>query len=295
MTDPLLLVIGAVLGLVLGLLGGGGGILAVPLLVAIGQPLQQASTMSLVVVATGAAAALVPHHRAGRVDWRVGLTFGALGSAGAIVGAVLSSRLAAPVLLGGFAALLVAGAIVMLNSGVRARAEHQRSVVGAGATPGSTTVSAGTPPVEDHVLADSPELTPRSFVRATGARASTTPITLRVVALATGVGLVTGLLGVGAGFVVVPALVAAMSLPVKRASATALVVIVINSLVALAVRHSALPDLGTTLAVALVTAVFGVLGAIASSRIAGWVLSTVFGALLALAAVYVLVHAATTG
>ena len=45
------------------------------------EPVLVASTMSLVVVATGAAAALVPHARAGRVDWRVGLTFGGLGAA----------------------------------------------------------------------------------------------------------------------------------------------------------------------------------------------------------------------
>ena len=79
MTEPILLVVGAVLGLVIGMLGGGGGILAVPILVAIGQPVLEASTMSLVVVGTGAAAALVPHHRARRVDWPVGLPSGRWG------------------------------------------------------------------------------------------------------------------------------------------------------------------------------------------------------------------------
>ncbi|HEY5457206.1 MAG TPA: hypothetical protein VIJ96_17230 [Acidothermaceae bacterium] len=60
MSDPLVLIaVGAALGLVLGMLGGGGGISAVPALVALGEPVLVASTMSLVIVGTGAAAALV--------------------------------------------------------------------------------------------------------------------------------------------------------------------------------------------------------------------------------------------
>ena len=59
MSDPLVLIaVGAALGLVLGMLGGG-GISAVPALVALGEPVLVASTMSLVIVGTGAAAALV--------------------------------------------------------------------------------------------------------------------------------------------------------------------------------------------------------------------------------------------
>ncbi len=107
--------------------------------------------------------------------------------------------------------------------------------------------------------------------------------------------MVTGLFGVGAGFVVVPALVAAMRLPVKRATATALVVIVMNSAVALAVRHGSLTDLRATVELALVTAFFAVVGALVSRRIPGWILSTTFGALLALVAVYTLVKAVVGG
>ena len=105
-----LLLVGAVLGTVIGMLGGGGGVLAVPMLVAIGEPVLSASTMSLVVVGTGAAAALVPHQRAHRVDWRIGLLFGALGSVGAVVGARLSSALPADLLLLGFGILVLLGA-----------------------------------------------------------------------------------------------------------------------------------------------------------------------------------------
>jgi uncharacterized membrane protein YfcA len=291
-TDLLLPFVGAALGLVLGLLGGGGGVLAVPMLVAIGLPFLQASTISLVVVGTGAAAALVPHHRARRVDWPVGLTFGALGAVGSILGAWLAARMPTPILLGGLAALLIAGSSAMLSSGLRARAAARSAY--AGTSPGAgTEVEAA--PVEDpeHLLYDGPELAERAIAIATREQEapSSTRITPRVVGLASAVGVVTGLFGVGAGFVVVPALVAAMKLPVKRATATALVVIVMNSLVALAVRHSQLTDLRTTAELALITGFFAVVGALLSRRIPGWVLSTTFGALLALVAVYTFVRA----
>jgi uncharacterized membrane protein YfcA len=316
-TDLLLPLVGAALGLVLGLLGGGGGVLAVPLLVAVGLPFLQASTMSLVVVGTGAAAALVPHHRARRVDWPVGLTFGALGAVGSIAGAWLATLLPTAVLLGGLAALLVAGASAMLSSGLRGRAAARATAPIEGSTDPAADLPApddaaatgdpaasGTPtgaltPATDpeHLLLDSPELGERSIALATRrvSAPGRTRITPRVLGLASAVGLVTGLFGVGAGFVVVPALVAAMRLPVKRATATALVVIVMNSLVALVVRSGSLTDVRTTVGLALVTAVFAVVGALLSRRIPGWILSTTFGVLLAAVSVYTLVEAVTTG
>ena len=113
----------------------------------------------------------------------------------------------------------------------------------------------------------------------------------RVILLASAVGVVTGFLGVGAGFVVVPALVAAMKVPVRRAAATALVVIVINSLAALVARHDAMGPWDLTLALAAVTAVFGALGAALSHRVPAWVLSGSFGALMLAVAGYTVVTA----
>lgn len=268
-----LLVVGAVLGTVIGMLGGGGGVLAVPMLVAAGEPVLSASTMSLVVVGTGAAAALVPHQRAGRVDWRIGLVFGALGSVGAVVGARLSSVVPANLLLLGFAVLVLLGAVTMLRTGRRSR--RQQSAPSDGA-------------VQEVVALDADRPSPDVGTGSTRVRADA-----RVVVLASGVGLVTGLFGVGAGFVVVPALVAALRVPVKRATATALVVIVLNSAVALVARHDHLRDLGSALQLAAITAVFAVIGALVSRRVPAWVLSTAFGALLVLVAVYTLVRALT--
>ena len=275
MSDPFVLVaVGAALGLVLGMLVGGGGILAVPALVALGEPVLVASTMSLVIVGTGAAAAMVPHHRAGRVDWNVGLTFGALGSVGAVIGARAAQAASAAVLFGGLTVMLLVGAYAMLRAARSARhatftPDPALVVMGGGATAPSLTLgrAAQAEPVQGR----------------TSRR--------RILTLATGVGLVTGFFGVGAGFVVVPALVSAMRVPIKRATATALVVIVINSAVALVVRHGSLGPPAQTVALAAATAVFAVVGALVSHRIPGWLLSAAFGALMAAVAVFTVTRA----
>ncbi|MBI1375872.1 MAG: TSUP family transporter [Frankiales bacterium] len=274
-----LVVIAAVLGLVVGLLGGGGGILAVPLLVAVGQPFLVASSQSLVIVAAAATAALVPHHRARRVDWRVGLVFGALGSIGAVVGARLAQYVDPTFLLAGLVLLLVVGAVMMLRGAAR-----ERSRVLAHAAVGA-----------DHL-----EMAGGASVPAIPHLDGTAPVgqgglagRVRLVALASSVGLVTGLLGVGAGFVVVPALVSAMRLPIKKATATALVVIVVNSVVAAAVRHDSQGSLGVTVALAAASAAAAVVGALLSRRVPGYALSTAFGGLMVLVAVYTVFHAAT--
>lgn len=276
-SDPLVLVaVGAALGLVLGMLGGGGGILAVPLLVALGEPVLVASTMSLVIVGTGAAAALVPHHRAARVDWHVGITFGLLGSAGAVVGAWAAQVASPAVLLAGLAVMLLVGAFAMLRA---ARSAHRQATA-----PQSQVVVMAGGAVAPPLPLERVDLTPSD-----GGRTSRG----RVLTLASGVGVVTGFFGVGAGFVVVPALVSAMRVPIKRATATALVVIVINSVVALVVRHEHLGPPGQTLALAIVTATFAVIGAVVSHRVPGWLLSASFGTLMLGVAAFTVTRAVT--
>jgi uncharacterized protein len=72
------------IGIALGLLGGGGSILTVPILVyAAGIEAKEAIAMSLLVVGVTSAAGVVAHARSGRVRWRTGLIFGAAGMAGA--------------------------------------------------------------------------------------------------------------------------------------------------------------------------------------------------------------------
>ncbi len=235
--------VGAALGVVLGLLGGGGGVLAVPLFVyLLDQPLDRATTMSLLVVAVGAAAGLVQHARAGRVDWRVGLGFGLLGTVGAIVGSRVSLAVPERLLLGGFVVLLVVAGVSMLRGSERADA-------GAAAV--------GSP--------------------------ARWPV---VVAVASAVGLLTGLFGVGGGFVVVPALVLALRLPVHRASATGLVVIVVNCLVGLLARADASVDVRLTVILAASAAVAAVGGALLAPHVPAVGLRRAFGVLILAVAVY---------
>jgi uncharacterized membrane protein YfcA len=258
----LVLAVGALLGLVMGLLGGGGGVLAVPLLVALGVGVREASTASLVVVGFGALAGLIPHHFARRVDWRLGATFGLIGAGGALVGAKLGVLVNPWVLAVGFPILLVLAGISMLRS---ARTNY------------------GLTHDEQGSIDEPDETAP--------AQISSWPLTI---ILATGIGLVTGFFGVGGGFLVVPALVAAIKIPVRRATATGLVVIAINSAVALIVRHGTAPAWSLTFTMAAATAVFCIIGALLSRRIAGWVLSAGFGVLTIVVAIYSVVRLVVT-
>lgn len=242
---PLLLpvVAGLGLGAVMGLLGGGGGVLAVPILLALGLSLDAAATTSLVAVGVGAGAGLATHARSGRVDWVIGLMFGALGSAGAIAGSRLAFAVDDRVQLAGFVLLLVLASYGML----RRRSLPQ-------------------PEDDDALLPD--------------------PNWAVVVLLASGVGLVTGFFGVGGGFIAVPALVLALKMPMRRASATALVVILVNVTVAFLAHGTSHLDGGLTAAVAAGTAVGAVIGAVLQPRVPSAALQRTFGVLLLAVAAY---------
>lgn len=109
-------VLAIAVGLVLGLLGGGGSILTVPLLVYVaGMDAKQAITASLLVVGVTALAGLVAHARARAIQWRTGLVFGASGMLGAFVGGVLGAHLPSRPLLAGFAVMMLAAATAMLR------------------------------------------------------------------------------------------------------------------------------------------------------------------------------------
>ncbi|SBT41340.1 Rhodanese-related sulfurtransferase [Micromonospora narathiwatensis] len=104
------------IGASLGLLGGGGSILAVPLLVYVaGLPAKEAIATSLLVVGVTSAVALLPHARAGRVRWRTGLIFGVAGMTGAYAGGRLAGYVPSAYLLTGFALMMLATAVAMIR------------------------------------------------------------------------------------------------------------------------------------------------------------------------------------
>lgn len=179
------------IGVSLGLLGGGGSILTVPLLVyVLGVEPKTAIAMSLLVVGLTSASAVVVHARAGRVRWRTALVFGAGGMSGAFLGARIARWLPPGILLLLFSAIMVAAAVAML------RRKEVPSVPGA--------------PVQTPVRLPVP----------------------RVLAQGAAVGLLSGLVGAGGGFLIVPALVLA-GLPTQAAVGTSLAVISLQCLAGL--------------------------------------------------------------
>lgn len=207
--SPLVVPLGLLIGLALGALGGGGSILTVPALVyVLGQDPRTATTSSLLIVGVTSLMALAPHAKAGRVRFGQGLMFGALGTAGSFAGSALASHVAPQVLLTAFAGLMLLVATLMLRRSLRA-----------GAADGDEDPTAG------------PILTLNPL-------ACACPRLAKVVLTATLVGLLTGFFGVGGGFVLVPALVLALSFPMPVAVGTSLLVIAVNSATALTARIS---------------------------------------------------------
>ncbi|WDZ83708.1 sulfite exporter TauE/SafE family protein [Micromonospora cathayae] len=223
MTGGLALTAGLALliGVSLGLLGGGGSILAVPLLVYVADlPVREAIATSLLVVGVTSAVGVLPHARAGHIRWRTGLLFGVAGMAGAYAGGRLAVFVPAGLLLTGFALMMLATAAAMIR--------------GRRGNPGR--------PVP-------PEL----------------PV-FRVVLDGVVVGLVTGLVGAGGGFLVVPALALLGGLSMPVAVGTSLVVIAMKSLAGLA---GYLSDVSVNWTLAAVVAAAAVVGSLLGGRLTG--------------------------
>lgn len=141
--QPLLAILsGSIVGLSLGLIGGGGSILAVPLLlyvVGVGDPHVAIGTSALA-VAVNAFANLVPHARAGHVRWRSALPFALIGVVGTIAGSSLGKSIAGEKLLALFAVLMLAIAVLMQRHRSAPRPAEER---GAAARLGSTGFGVG--------------------------------------------------------------------------------------------------------------------------------------------------------
>lgn len=247
-------VAGGLLGITLGTVGGGGAVLAVPVLVyLLGQQVHAATTSSLIIVVGAAGVAAIGHARHGAVCWRLAAAFAAAAVPGSIIGTVANRAVAAERLLGAFAMLLVVAAVLTWR---------------------------------------------RSGAAATDATDACPPMRPGVVALAgLGVGVLTGLFGVGGGFAVVPVLALGLRVPFRRAIATSLVIVTVVSAVGLAEHFvaGAEVDWGTALpfaAAAMVTASFG--GGIAA-RLRRRTLARGFAVLLTGVAVYLLVSVIALG
>ena len=181
-----MMIIGAVLSLLigvsLGLLGGGGSILTVPILMyAMKVEPHQAIAMSLFVVGVTSASGLWRHALLKNVAWKVGLLFSIGGMSGAYMGGRIGATIPATVLMVAFSSMMGLTAFMMLRK-------------------------------KKEVIAETRKLN--------------TPMLL---AQGLGVGLVTGMVGAGGGFLVVPALVFFAGLEMRKAIGTSLLVIALNT------------------------------------------------------------------
>jgi len=181
----LTLAFAVVIGIALGMFGGGGSILTVPIFTYVaGLDPKVAIAASLPVVAVISACGALGHWRAGNVELRTAFTLGVFTMIGGFAGArgahVLSGQLQMLI----FAVVMIGASVAML------RGTSQGPVVGPAA--------------------------PRLPV-------------MRIAPLGLGVGLLTGVVGVGGGFLIVPALVSLANLPMRVAVGTSLLVIAMNA------------------------------------------------------------------
>ena len=186
------------IGVSLGLLGGGGSVLAVPILVyAMGISPKAAIAMSLVIVGTVSLMGSLRHWRKGNINLRTAYIFGSATMLGAFGGAKVATL---PFVTGTFQMLLFA--VLML--------------VAAGAMIWNSSKSTAQASAQARDLS----LYPKPICK---------DCWLWLISEGFGVGALTGLVGVGGGFAIVPALVLLGNTPMKQAIGTSLLIIAMNS------------------------------------------------------------------
>ena len=180
----LTLVLGFAIGGSLGLLGGGGSILTVPVLVyLVGQSPQVAVSTSLAIVGANSVLGVFLHRAHGSLNWRVAVIFGGTGMIVSYLAAGLSRQFSPDALMVAFGLLMFAVGLLLVRQ-----------------TPSPNL----TQPVDEVQLG-------------------------KLLVGGASVGLITGILGVGGGFLIVPALVMLIGMPMHQAIGTSLVVITMNS------------------------------------------------------------------
>lgn len=221
---------GGVIGLILGLVGGGGSILAVPLLlyaVGVRSPHVAIGTAA-VAVTINALASLIGHARAGRVKWRCASVFAAFGMVGAALGAELGKAFDGKRLLVLFGLLMIGVGLSMLRTRQTAAANDIRLT-----------------------------------------RETVAALLLRLVPTGLGVGLAAGFFGIGGGFLIVPGLIFATAMPLPFAIGTSLVVVgALGLTTATSYAASGLVDWGVT-ALLVAGGIGGTIAGIAVGKVLG--------------------------
>jgi uncharacterized membrane protein YfcA len=237
-----------IVGFVLGLLGGGGGVLTVPILVyGLHLPVKAAVPTSLCVVGLVAVIGFLSHLRQGNVAPRVAAVFAPFAVASAFAGARIARYIPSEVQLIVFAIVGLVASFFMIRG--------RRVTTPAGAY-----------------------------------RFDATPRTIALLGLqASGVGLLTGIIGIGGGFLIVPALVLVAKVPMRLAVGTSLLVITMNALGGFAGYVGHAPIDWRVIVWFTAFAIVGTLaGTVASARVPQQRLRQVFGILLVGVSLYTL-------
>ncbi len=280
------LAVGALIGLVVGALGAGGGILSVPALIyLLGVAPHEATSASLVIVLFTALAALGGRIGKNTICYQIALVFAALATVGTWLGSLANQAVSADLLMYAFALLLICVGLVMLR---RAYPGLFRGAARAGSS--GVFSDDGAAAADD---AGGTSSTPA--LRAVSAMGEVTSIGAaplwRVALVATVTGALTGFFGVGGGFAIVPALTLVLHLPIKRAASTSLLIMAITAVVALVARAqtSLNVDLGVIGAFTVASMLGAVAGAPLTRKVSSQKLTASFAALLLAVAVATLV------
>lgn len=245
--------LGALIGLLMGAFGGGGSLIAIPLLVyVVGQDVRAAQATSLVIVIAAAIAGLITAARADEVRWRAGAAFGLATGLSAVAGSLLSRALNPDLLLLLFSPVMVAGAAAMVSERARRPAEF---------TPWKHGVD------------------PSRVVRVLG--------------IGLAVGWIIGLFGVGGGFVIVPVLVLVLRFGINEAVGTSLLIVIIAATFALGDRISGGDvewDIAIPFAVAAALGAYA--GRRIAEQVANETLRRAFAAVIVIAAAYTAIRSA---
>ncbi len=253
------------MGFSLGLTGGGGAIFAVPLLVyGLGVPAREAVGVSLLTVGVTSLVGFVQRARSRMVEFPTGLLFAVAGMIGAPMGAMLADRIPEAVLLGLFALLML---VIAMRMWLKA-----------------SDSSAHLPIITDDHSGPTCRRDPQGKLPLT----SQCAMLLAVIGL--GAGALSGLFGVGGGFIIVPALVAYSGMGMQRAIGTSLLVVTLIS--ASGTVNHLLAGKDLTLSTAGLFTLGSIAGLFAGSglaqRLAGPILQRVFAAAIVVVAVFVM-------
>jgi uncharacterized membrane protein YfcA len=240
-----------IIGLLLGLLGGGGSILTVPMLVYLlkVEP-KTAIATAFVVIGSSSLVALIPHAKRAAVCWKSGLSFGLSGMLGAFSGGRLATHFPNELLMLFFGVICLLTGLLMIR----------------GNTPQHSATN-------QEPISLCPLKLPLSKLLINGFL----------------VGGLTGIVGIGGGFIIVPALTLLVGLTLQGAIGTSLLIIAMNSAAGL-IGYSSQISLDPELTLLMTTGtVFGsLLGGYLSNLLPAQTLKRSFGILVILVALYVL-------